>query len=175
MFEKQKNTSTEDLTRQKSAPPIVTDTRQTPVHGNALIGASIKISGDISGQENLTIEGTVEGNIEFTTNEVSIGSAGRVDANITAKIVRVDGAVNGDINGHEKVVISRTGKVQGNIVAPRVTLEDGAQFKGRIDMDPTESKPAGAAAADFRTASKSSVGEKDVPELNRPTTASSGA
>jgi cytoskeletal protein CcmA (bactofilin family) len=73
-------------------------------------------------------------------------------ANLTANVVRIDGEVNGDIVGVEKVVITKTGKVQGNIVGPRVTLEDGAKFKGSIDMDPSGSertapKPVSAAKA----------------------------
>jgi cytoskeletal protein CcmA (bactofilin family) len=67
---------------------------------------------------------------------VSVGQSGKVHADINAKVVKVDGEVSGDISGNEKVVISKSGNVRGNIVAPRVTLEDGAIFKGSIDMDP---------------------------------------
>ncbi len=104
-----------------------------------MIGPTIKIKGDITGDENLTIEGCVEGNVELGAHEVCIGQSGRVNANVTAKTIKIEGEVKGDITGNEKVVVSKSGNVRGNIIAPRVTLEDGAKFKGSIDMDPGES------------------------------------
>ncbi|MEE2781712.1 MAG: polymer-forming cytoskeletal protein [Pseudomonadota bacterium] len=104
----------------------------------AMIGQSIHIKGTISGAENLTIEGTVEGSIHLPDTDLTVGEAGQITADIAAKNVRVDGKVTGDIKGTAKVVISKTGRVLGNVVAPRVTLEDGAKFKGSIDMDPGE-------------------------------------
>jgi cytoskeletal protein CcmA (bactofilin family) len=107
-----------------------------------MIGPSIVIKGEVTGAEDLLIQGRVEGNINLNGNQVAVGETGEVAANIQAKVIKVDGKVTGDISGIEKVIISRSGNVHGNIVAPRVTLEDGAIFKGSIDMD-----PAGAAAA----------------------------
>lgn len=103
-----------------------------------MIGPSIVIKGTVSGDEDLLIHGSVEGSVELGAHEVSVGQSGKVKADITAKVVRIDGEVAGDITGFEKVVISKSGNVRGNIVAPRVTLEDGAIFKGSIDMDPGE-------------------------------------
>ena len=103
-----------------------------------MIGPSIEIKGTVTGDEDLLIQGKVEGTVELGSHEVSVGQSGKVAADITAKVVRIDGEVAGDIRGHEKVVISKSGNVRGNIVAPRVTLEDGAIFKGSIDMDPGE-------------------------------------
>jgi cytoskeletal protein CcmA (bactofilin family) len=102
----------------------------------AMIGPTIKIKGDISGDENLIIEGMVDGSVDLDGHELSIGNSGHVTANVKATVVRIQGEVRGDIVGREKVVLSRSGNVLGNIVAPRVTLEDGAKFKGSIDMDP---------------------------------------
>lgn len=110
-----------------------------------MIGQSIKIQGTISGAENLVIEGTVEGGVSLPDNDLTVGESGQVKADLSAKNVIVNGQVTGDIRGSEKVIISQTGRVQGNIVAPRVTLEDGAKFRGSIDMDPSEvetGKPA---------------------------------
>lgn len=101
-----------------------------------MIGKTISIKGDITGEESLIIEGKVDGTISLKNNDLTVGQSGVVNANITASVVRIDGEVKGDIIGIEKVVISKTGKVRGNIVGPRVTLEDGAKFKGSIDMDP---------------------------------------
>lgn len=104
-----------------------------------MIGSTIKIKGDISGDENLVIEGKVEGTVNLNGHDLSVGQSGEVSADISASVVRIDGEVTGDISGVEKVVVSKNGRVKGNIVAPRVTLEDGAKFKGSIDMDPAES------------------------------------
>lgn len=112
----------------------------------AMIGPSIVIKGSVSGEEDLVIQGKVEGSVELGSHEVSVGQSGQVNADITAKVVRIDGEVGGDIRGHEKVVITKSGNVRGNIVAPRVTLEDGAIFKGSIDMDPGDESPRVALA-----------------------------
>lgn len=101
-----------------------------------MIGPSIRIKGEVTGEEDLVVQGTVEGTISLKDQEVSVGQSGQVRADIDARIVRIEGEVTGDIAGSEKVVISKSGNVRGNIVAPRVTLEDGAVFKGSIDMDP---------------------------------------
>lgn len=107
-----------------------------------MIGSSITIKGDITGNEDLLIEGQVEGEINISSHQVTVGQSGQVNANITANNIKVEGRVKGDILGSEKVVIAKTGNVRGNIVSPRVTLEDGAVFKGSIDMDPSDSKAA---------------------------------
>jgi cytoskeletal protein CcmA (bactofilin family) len=106
-----------------------------------MIGPSIVIKGSVTGDEDLLVEGTVEGTIELRSHEVSVGTSGTVNADIHAKVVKIDGEVSGDVNGGEKVIISKSGNVRGNIIAPRVTLEDGAIFKGSIDMDPGDAAP----------------------------------
>lgn len=147
MFEKQKGNKFDSSPTQSfnPAPSPPVEGAAAPVKGGALIGSSVTIKGSVSGAENIAIEGQVDGSVEFSSHEVVIGKSGRVSADITAKMIRIDGEVEGDISGHEKVVISKTGKVQGNIVAPRVTLEDGAKFKGSIDMDPSERGSANTA------------------------------
>jgi len=123
------------LTSSSTAPATTT----APTMGkSAVIGAGIVITGDITGSENLLIEGKVKGKVSLTSNEVKVGQSGEVNADITARVVSVAGKVNGDINGAEKVIINSSGNVRGNIVAPRMMLEDGAIFKGSIDMDPGE-------------------------------------
>ena len=113
----------------------------------AVIGPRIKINGDVSGEENLSIEGKVEGSVLLKEYRVDVGPSGIVKANIDAKVVKIDGTVEGDIVASEMATISRTGNVKGNITAPRMTLEDGAKFKGSIDMDPGEApKPAAKSA-----------------------------
>ena len=101
-----------------------------------MIGPTIKIKGEVSGDEDLLIQGQVEGTITLKAHQVVVGESGQVFADILAKTIKIDGKVNGDVTGTENVVISKLGNVRGNLVAPRVLLEDGAIFKGSIDMDP---------------------------------------
>ena len=120
----------------------------SPAAGKAaVIGPGIVINGDISGSENLVIEGKIKGHVRLGSNEVTVGKSGEVSADIDARIIRVAGRVSGDLTGSEKVIISSTGNVRGNIVAPRMLLEDGAIFKGSIDMDPGESPTASISAS----------------------------
>lgn len=104
--------------------------------GKAVIGPSISIQGDITGEEDLEIQGRVEGKIELRQHQVSIGESGRLKADVFARTLRVEGHVNGNLHGEEQIMVTQTGKVEGNLTAPRVTLEDGCRFKGSIDMEP---------------------------------------
>ena len=142
MFDRRKDRSPELAVSALLQKPV--ETRRTkPTTTSrimAMIGASIKIKGDITGDENLVIEGQVEGNVDLSDHSLTIGDSGTVNANLHAKTVQIHGTVNGDIDGAELVVVSKSGRVLGNIVAPRVTLEEGAQFKGSIDMSPGNAK-----------------------------------
>lgn len=109
-----------------------------------MIGSKVKVNGDIISSEDLLIEGDVTGTVTLTDNELVIGTSGRVQANVNAKTVRIEGEVKGDIEGGERVVICASGNVEGNVSAPRVMLEDGGRFKGSIDMG--SNKPAAKAA-----------------------------
>jgi cytoskeletal protein CcmA (bactofilin family) len=139
MFERNKNKQTPPAAKDPVSPqsPSVPANPAT-LRSSAMIGPSIKIKGEVTGDEDLEIQGKVEGTINLGNHEVSVGQSGQVSADIQANVVTIDGEVTGDISGNEKVVISRSGNVRGNIIAPRVTLEDGAIFKGSIDMDPGE-------------------------------------
>jgi len=117
--------------------------RNEPRNSVATIGPSISIKGDLSGKEDLLIQGRVEGNIELKQNNVTVGQEGRVQADIHGRSIRVEGDVKGNLYGEEDVVIRQSGSVQGNILAPRVTLENGSTFKGSIDMEAGASTQAG--------------------------------
>jgi len=101
----------------------------------AVIGPSIQINGDLSGEEDLIIQGKVQGTIQLKEKSLTVGSKGQVDANVLAHTVIVEGQVKGDLYGAERVAIRKTGDVEGNIVSPKVSLEEGCRFKGSIDMD----------------------------------------
>lgn len=129
-------------TYQPAAPPRP-ESRREP----AIIGPSITMKGDLSGAEDLTIQGRIEGSISLRQHNVTVGSDGRVKADIYGRSIRIDGEVEGNLFGEEEVVVRQSGRVRGNITAPRVTLENGANFKGSIDMEPKTAQRAGAAAA----------------------------
>ena len=111
---------------------------QQAMTSTTMIAAETVVKGDVSGKENLRIEGKFEGTVNLPGGEVTIGEAAQVTADITAKAVTLGGNIKGEINGVEKIIISKTGRVQGNVSGPRVILEDGGQFTGRIDMNLTE-------------------------------------
>ena len=128
----------------------------SPATKSAVIGPGIEISGDVTASADLTIDGRVGGSVVQSAHNVEIGESGQVSARIQAKMVKVAGEVIGDIAGSEKVLIARTGRVRGNISAPRVQLEDGAIFKGSIDMEPAQTASAKAPAV--KKDEKSSTG-----------------
>lgn len=170
MFEKHRNNKPEPTPPAASKENAAEAPAKPSNSGRAaVIGPGIQINGEITGDENLIIEGKVDGKIRLEANQVDVGQSGRVYADITAKVIKIAGEVRGDLNGTEKVVISRSGNVQGNIVAPRMTLEDGAIFKGSIDMDPGEpAKPVLAQpvkqAADKTTEKPKVVATDNVKE-----------
>src|SRR6188768_3227780 len=120
------------------------------------IGKSVVIKGELSGSEDLTIEGQVEGKIELKDHLLTIGPNGRIKAQVFAKTVIVLGEVNGNVSASEKVEIRDGGSVDGDIISPRVAIAEGAHFRGSVDMQkksapssqPSKSaQPAAQAAA----------------------------
>ncbi len=102
----------------------------------AVIGSSIQINGDLRGDEDLRIEGNVSGTVELKNSALTIGKEGKVKAGVFAKSIAVDGETKGDLYASDRVSIHVNARVQGNIIAPRVSIEEGAHFKGSIEMDP---------------------------------------
>ncbi len=101
------------------------------------IGQFITIIGEITGKENILVEGHIEGNLIFPQFNVTVGNHGRVNANITAREIFVEGEVKGDLQASELINIKPSGKVTGNIRALQVVLNQGCQFKGAVDMTET--------------------------------------
>jgi cytoskeletal protein CcmA (bactofilin family) len=100
----------------------------------ASVGKSIVIKGELSGDEDLTIEGRVEGTIELRNHVLTIGSNGHVEAQVVARSIVVLGHVTGNLTATEKVDIREKGSVEGDIMAPRVAIADGSEFRGSVDM-----------------------------------------
>jgi cytoskeletal protein CcmA (bactofilin family) len=103
---------------------------------SAIIGRSIRINGDLRGDEDLRIEGDVSGTVELKNSALTIGKEGKVKAGVYAKSIVVDGETRGDLYATELVSVHVNARVQGNIIAPKVSIEEGAKFKGSIEMDP---------------------------------------
>ena len=97
------------------------------------IGTSVVIKGELSGSEDLTIDGQVEGTIELRQNVLTIGPNARIKAQVAAKAIVVEGQVTGNLTASEHVDIREHGSVDGDLVAPRVAIADGAHFRGSID------------------------------------------
>jgi cytoskeletal protein CcmA (bactofilin family) len=162
----------------KDNPPIQTPIQHQPqpsvpksqppsAKGQALIGSSIKIEGSLSGGEDLFVEGQIDGKIELDQHNVTIGTNGRIKADIHGRTIIVMGEVKGNLYGSEQILLQKSSKVRGNLFASRVSLEDGADFKGSIDMT---SKPA-AESKPFQkdtAAAESKPLQKDTNEAKPP-------
>jgi cytoskeletal protein CcmA (bactofilin family) len=112
----------------------------------ATIGKAVKINGQIFTKEDLYVDGDVEGTIESHDNKVTIGPNGRVQAGIRAREVVILGQVQGNVEASDKVDIRKDAKLVGDITTSRISIEDGALFKGSIDIKKAEPKPAAAPA-----------------------------
>jgi cytoskeletal protein CcmA (bactofilin family) len=155
--------------RSKSAAPAVSASDEA-----ATIGRSITIRGDVTGDEDLYIQGRIEGTVDLKQHSVTVGPEGRVKANIKARMVTIEGEVDGDVRGQEQVALRSASKVTGDITAPRVVLEDGATFLGSIDMSgkppsghQQEAKPASAerAKTDSMPPPSSQVGKTSTAKV----------
>jgi len=111
------------------------------------IGKSVIIKGELSGSEDLTIEGQVEGKIELNNNVLTIGTNAKIKAQVFAKTIVVLGEVTGNITASEKVDIRDNGSVDGDITSPKVAIAEGAHFRGAIDMNRGAGAGAGASAS----------------------------
>jgi cytoskeletal protein CcmA (bactofilin family) len=99
------------------------------------IGPSIMIKGELQGNEDLTIDGHVEGKIELRDHNLTIGPNGKIKADLHANTVVIAGDVQGSVHAKERVEIAPTGRLTGDIASPRITIADGAHFKGSVDME----------------------------------------
>src|SRR5262245_19569695 len=132
----------------------------------ATIGPSIFIKGDLTGEEDLVIEGRVEGKVDLKQNNVTVGKNGRVKADLLGRVVTIEGEVDGNVFAREQAILRQSGAIRGNITAPRVVLEDGSRFKGSIDMEP----PREAASSSPRPAEpyRENVRPVEPPQPARP-------
>ncbi len=132
--------------------PVATTTAD-----QATIGKSLVIKGEVTGSESLYIDGRVEGSINLSGNRVTVGRNGVVSANINAREIVVLGKVRGNLTASDRVDIRSDGSLTGDVVAARISIEDGAFFKGGIDIRKAGQKPNGEevkAAAETASAAR---------------------
>jgi cytoskeletal protein CcmA (bactofilin family) len=133
----------------------------------AHIGKSVLIKGELSGSEDLYLDGEVEGNILLKDHNLTIGPNGRVRANIQAKDVVVHGKVDGNVQGTDRVELKRSAVLSGDISTQRIVIEDGAFFKGAIDIKKEgKAEPREKAAAAAASYSSSSGPAHSAPSYN---------
>jgi cytoskeletal protein CcmA (bactofilin family) len=127
--------------------PATSSSTTTTTADQATIGKSLVIKGEVTGSESLYIDGRVEGSISLSGNRVTVGRNGVVAANISAREIVVLGKVRGNITASDRVDIRSDGSLTGDVVAARISIEDGAYFKGGIDIrkggQPTQTKANG--------------------------------
>jgi cytoskeletal protein CcmA (bactofilin family) len=136
-----------------------------PAHRASVLGSTLRFKGELSAQEDLIVQGSVEGSITHTSS-LTMGSEGSMKGDIRARVIIVDGKVEGDLYATESVNIRATAKVKGNVFAPRVAISDGAFFQGRVEM-----QPSGAAVQEHSRQRKEAKAEKieslDAPEVEQ--------
>lgn len=112
--------------------------------GMAVIGKSVMIKGQIFSREDLTVDGEVEGSVELQENRLTVGPHGRVQAGVKAREIVVLGTIHGNVETSDKIEIRKDARLVGDIKTARIVIEDGAFFKGSIDIIKVEAKPAPA-------------------------------
>ena len=118
-----------------------TQTRIEPSTGSSVLGPTLQfIGGQLSSDEDLIIEGTVEGTIAHQSHQLMIGKTGQVKADVHARIIIIEGKLEGNMRGDEAVHLRSTARVTGDITSPRISIEDGASFEGLIKTATKSSK-----------------------------------
>jgi cytoskeletal protein CcmA (bactofilin family) len=159
------NKKREDQSEQERIEPVppvtggISDDPNVRKRRTSVIGPTLKFKGELSANEDLIIEGEIEGSIAHQDKNLTVGKEGRVKADINAKTVEIFGKVEGDIRGEDVVKLAKSAEVSGNIQCGRIVMEDGAMFCGSIEMtqkrnkssDPT-ALPIGAAKAQAESA-----------------------
>jgi len=128
----------------------------------ATIGKSVVVKGELSGSEDLIVDGEVEGSISLKGQTLTVGPNGRVRANIEARNVVVHGRVNGDIHATERVELRKTASLAGDIATARISIDDGAFFKGGIDIQ----KPEPVTKAEVKPQTSAATATPNVPQTS---------
>jgi cytoskeletal protein CcmA (bactofilin family) len=187
MWGKKENKPPAPPPKQPSAPPEIPVSEVTPVSstpmarpsepersltkpGQAHIGKSVIIKGEIASSEDLFVDGEVRGSIELRDHGLTVGPNGKVDANVTAREIVVHGTLNGNVHATEKIEIRKTGSLLGDLTTARIIIEDGAYFKGSIDIlkpgqkaEPSKATPAAAKSSTQPSLQMAAVADSRKP------------
>lgn len=136
--------STEEEAQPAPRPAAAAEQSTVRTRSVSVIGPTLVFKGELSADEDLVIQGTIEGTIAHHKKNLTVGKEGRVKADIHAAAVVIEGQVDGDIHGDEYVELAKSSVVRGNIFSPRIKMADGARFNGSIDMG----KPAKLSVAE---------------------------
>jgi cytoskeletal protein CcmA (bactofilin family) len=151
-------TSHEDSKRNDKMSDSIHKNADNSLAHQTVLGRSVMLKGDLSGREDLLIEGQFEGSVTLNEHCLTVGPNGQVKGEIQARQVVVQGAVTGNISAREKIEIRKSGRVVGDLVAAGIAIEDGAYFKGSIDIVREKAgEPAGSIPAAAPSALKSSA------------------
>ena len=123
----------------------------TTDRATARLGASLHVKGEISGNEDLLIDGSVEGLVQLDERKLTVGATAKVTADIIAREVVVYGTVKGNLRAKDRIEIKKDGSVNGDLTTARIMIEDGAYFKGSIEIDKSEQKESGSSQAFARS------------------------
>src|SRR5271156_2048855 len=122
--------------------------------GTARLGASLHVKGEITGNEDLAIDGSVEGLIQLEDRKLTIGASAKVTADVIAREVVVYGNVKGNLRARDRIEIKKDGSVVGDLTTARISIEDGAYFKGSIEIDKTGDAAEESSKAAFSRANR---------------------
>lgn len=126
----------------KTSPASTTGIGLERGRSTAQIGKSLSLKGEISGGEDVYVDGEIEGTVALEENALTVGPNGRVHANVTARAITILGLVQGNVRASERIEIRKTGSLEGDLVTARIVIEDGAVFRGSIDIIKTSGAKA---------------------------------
>ncbi len=150
MWKKRKDESQQNETAPEPVRPATSSPSKPPsaaapsrmTQAEATIGKTVLLKGQLYSDEDLHLDGQIEGTVELPANKLTIGKSGKVQANITARQVDIHGTVQGDVHAKEKITIRSAANLVGNLKSATISIEDGAYFKGSIDIvRPAPTKP----------------------------------
>ncbi|MGH9699787.1 MAG: bactofilin family protein [Candidatus Acidiferrales bacterium] len=138
--------------------PLDTYPTTSSTSGTARLGASLHVKGEITGNEDLIIDGNVEGLVHLEERKLTIGSSAKLTADIIAREVVVYGNVKGNLRARDRIEIKKDGSVVGDLTTARIMIEDGAYFKGSIEIDKAgESSDSDSDKPSFSRAARTSL------------------
>ena len=136
--------------------------RETGDRATARLGPSLHLKGEISGHEDLVIEGSMDGLVQLDEDKLTVGASAKVTADIIAGDVVVYGTVKGKVHAKNRIEIKKDGSVNGDLTTARIVIEDGAYFKGSIEVDKSGEKESGGGSLSRGASAGAGLGSKII-------------